>query len=267
MKRYATYAFIVGLTLLITGAIVSYYVIASADWKYEEKKENNVGRWIAEKYEEETVKIAAEAKKYTVSVWVEKREFPDFGDITQPTNALMITLVGKTYVAHGSGFIISANGYIVTAYHVIKDAVKGKIIVIFNELSYQAEIAGIDEENDMALLKIEADSLSFAKISKKKAKEGQKAMVAGYPLDNPFTFGVGNINVANAKIKLYPGANLIQFDIIINGGNSGGPLINSDGEIIGIAVASWPAAHYNYAMPITKEDVERMKNTKTNSER
>lgn len=261
MKRYATYAFIIGLTMIIIGAIASYDIIA--DWKYEEKKgDAAVGRFIAAQSEEETIKIAAEAKKYTVGVWVEKREFPDFGDITQPTNALMITMVGKTYIAHGSGFIVSADGYIVTAGHVVNNAVDGKISVVFNTLSYYAIVVGIDKVNDRALLKIEADSLPFAKISKKKTREGQKAMVAGYPLDNPFTFGAGGINVVSRKIKLYPDANVIQFDVIINAGNSGGPLINSDGEIIGIVVASWPSAHYNYAIPITEEDIERMKNIK-----
>lgn len=258
MKRYATYAFIVGLTMIIIGAIASYDIIA--DWKYEEKKGNAaIGRFIAEKCEDETVRIAAEAKKYTVGVWVEKREFPDFGDITQPTNALMITMVGKTYVAHGSGFIVSDDGYIITAWHVVNNAIDGKIVVTFNVLSYQAKVVGIDKENDRALLKIEADSLPFAKISKEKTREGQKAMVAGYPLNNPFTFGAGNINVVSTKIKLYPDASVIQFDVIINAGNSGGPLINSDGEIIGIVVASWPAAHYNYAIPITEEDIVKMK--------
>lgn len=258
MKRYATYAFIIGLTLIIIGAIASYDIIA--DWKYEEKKgDTAIGRFIAAQSEEETIKIAAEAKKYTVGVWVEKREFPDFGDIAQPTNALMITMVGKIYVAHGSGFIVSDDGYIITAGHVVNNAIDGKIVVTFNVLSYQAKVVGIDKENDWALLKIEADSLPFAKISKKKTREGQKAMVAGYPLNNPFTFGAGNINVVSTKIKLYPNANVIQFDVIINAGNSGGPLINSDGEIIGIVVASWPSAHYNYAIPITEEDVEKMK--------
>lgn len=250
--------FAVGLAILLAGMIISYDFIA--DWKYGEKKEDApIGRFIAKQSEEETVQIAAEAKKYTVSVWVEKTEFPDFGDATKPQIALMITMVGRTYVAHGSGFIVSADGYILTAWHVVNNAIDGKISVVLNDLSYRAEIAGVDKENDRALLKIEADSLPFAKISKKKARAGQKAMVAGYPLDNPFTFGIGSVNAANARIKLYPGVNLIQFDIIINPGNSGGPLVNSDGEIVGVVVASWPAAHYNYAIPLTKEDIERMK--------
>lgn len=262
---------IVAAFLAVIVAITSViFNQVGADWKYGEKKEDTIiGRFIAKQNEGETIQTAAEAKKYTVSVWVEKSEFPDFGDITQPTNALMITMIGKTYVAHGSGFIVSADGYVVTAYHVVQNAIEGKISVVFNALSYRAEIAGVDKENDLALLKIEVDppagGLPFAKISKKKIQEGQKAMVAGYPMDNPFTFGAGNINVANAKIKLYPDVNLIQFDAIINPGNSGGPLINSDGEIAGVVVASWPAAHYSYAMPITEEDVKKLKNKKSDN--
>lgn len=265
MREWKITVSIFAAILIVIGMIGIYDIMA--DWKYGEKKENApLGRFIAAQSEEETVQTAAEAKKYTVSVWVEKREFPDFGDITQPTNALLVTMVGKTYVVRGSGFIVSADGYILTAWHVVNNAIDGKISVVLNNLSYRAEIAAVDKENDLALLKIEADSLSFAKISKKKVQEGQKIMIAGYPLNNPFTFGVGSVIVANAKMKLYPGVNLIQFDVIINAGNSGGPLINSYGEIIGVVVASWPAAHYNYAMPITEEYVKRLKNKKSNSE-
>ncbi|MEK7123586.1 MAG: trypsin-like peptidase domain-containing protein [Patescibacteria group bacterium] len=260
MKGYAIYAFTIGLMLIIIGAIISYDVIA--DWRYEEKEGNNVSRWITKQYEKEVTKTAAEAKKYTVKILVEKNEMPDFGDTTQPQMPLMITLVGQNYVTTASGFIVSADGYIVTAYHVINNARNGKIIVKLNELAYHAEIIGVDKENEQALLKIEAEALPFAKISKEKSREGQVMMVAGFPLENPFTFALGGINAVGQKIKLYPETRVIQFDVIINPGNSGGPLINSSGEIIGIVVASWPSAHYSYAVPLAEEDVENLKNQK-----
>ena len=137
----------------------------------------------------------------------------------------------------GSGFVIGADGYILTNRHVIEGA--DEIQVTFPEgKSYEAEIIGQDARTDVALIKIEPEaSLTALTLGDSDTAEpGEWVMAIG----NPFSFGnsvsVGVVSFIGRDLQLQPGTSIdmIQTDAAINPGNSGGPLLNTRGEVIGI---------------------------------
>lgn len=141
----------------------------------------------------------------------------------------------------GSGFIISADGYIVTNNHVVSggpkgDAVDSVTVTLFNGKTYTAEIVGRDQSSDIALLKIKADSLTFVEMGdSKKSRVGDWVIAIGNP------YGIGNTVTAGiiSALQRNIGAGgaydrFIQTDTAINPGNSGGPLFSLDGKVIGI---------------------------------
>jgi serine protease Do len=142
----------------------------------------------------------------------------------------------RTRTGLGSGFILTADGYIATNHHVIANV--DKVTVKINETEYNAEIIGSDERTDIALLKINPDKqLEPVFIGNSdEVKVGDWAIAIGNPfgLDKTFTTGVVSA-AAREDIDFMGGSNThIQTDASINPGNSGGPLINIYGEVIGI---------------------------------
>ena len=144
--------------------------------------------------------------------------------------------------AEGSGVIYSEDGYIITNYHVIEQAVDSSNSVVkvtlSNKEEYEAKIVGADETTDLALLKIEAQGLTPAKFANSdEINVGEYAIAIGNPLGKEFagSVTVGYISAVNRTItadgRTY---NVIQTDAAINPGNSGGALVNSKGEVIGI---------------------------------
>jgi len=147
----------------------------------------------------------------------------------------------------GSGFIVSPDGYILTNAHVIGRA-KDVVVKLPDKKEYKARIIGIDEDTDVAVIKIKADGrLTVAELGDSDAiKVGQWAIAIGNPfgLDNTLTVGVisakGRQLVEDRRLNAegtppqYQYTNFIQTDASINRGNSGGPLINIRGEVIGI---------------------------------
>ncbi len=144
--------------------------------------------------------------------------------------------------ALGSGVIIDKDGYILSNFHVVENA--SKIMVkLANGKEYKAEIIGTDKPTDLALLKIKTkEKLQAAPIGDSDELEiGDWAIAIGNPfgLDHTFTIGIisgkGRSGIMNADGSKYE--NYIQTDAAINQGNSGGPLVNIKGEIIGINAA------------------------------
>ena len=134
----------------------------------------------------------------------------------------------------GSGFIVSADGYVVTNHHVVKDA--DEIIVkLSDRREYEATLVGSDPRSDIALLKIDANNLPVVKLgSANDLKVGQWVLAIGSPFgfDHSVTSGI-----ISAKGRSLPNENYVPFiqtDVAINPGNSGGPLFNLDGEVVGI---------------------------------
>jgi len=140
-------------------------------------------------------------------------------------------------VSGGSGFIISADGYILTNHHVVDDA--DEVTVRLKDRSeFTAKVVGSDPQSDVALLKIQATGLPTVTLGNSDLlKPGQWVVAIGSPLglDYSVTAGivsaVGRSNQFDATQRYVP---FIQTDVAINRGNSGGPLFNLDGEVVGI---------------------------------
>lgn len=134
----------------------------------------------------------------------------------------------------GSGFIISNDGYVLTNYHVIKDA--NEIIVrLSDRRELEAEIVGKDARSDLALLKIEAKSLPSVEIGNSDSlKVGEWVLAIGSPFGFDYSVTAG---IVSAKGRPLPRENYVPFiqtDVAINPGNSGGPLFDIDGKVVGI---------------------------------
>ncbi len=135
----------------------------------------------------------------------------------------------------GSGFLISGDGYIITNNHVVKDAIKVTIMTIDGK-KYTAKIIGTDSKTDLALLKIKGKNHPYIELGdSKSAQVGEWVLAIGNPFNQDLTVTAG---IISAKGRRTIGAtdyeDYIQTDAAINRGNSGGPLINMKGKVIGI---------------------------------
>lgn len=138
----------------------------------------------------------------------------------------------------GSGFIISSDGYIVTNGHVIEDS-SDINVNLYDGSKYKAKLIGVDKKTDLALLKINSNKeLKFAKFGDSNiARIGDWAIVIGNPYGLGGSVSIGIISARGRDIKNGQSDEYIQTDAAINKGNSGGPLFNSSGEVIGISSA------------------------------
>ena len=161
----------------------------------------------------------------------------------------------------GTGFIISADGYIVTNHHVIEGA-KTLTVITNDEQEYPATVVGFDESNDFALIKIEATGLTPVKIgSSDDLIVGDQVVAIGNPLgEMTNSLTVGYISVKDRDVTIDNTIiNMLQTDTAINPGNSGGPLFNMKGEVIGITTAKYSGKaveSIGFAIPI--DDVSQM---------
>jgi Do/DeqQ family serine protease len=169
----------------------------------------------------------------------------------------------ETKIGSGSGVIISRDGYIITNNHVVKEA--DKIEVTLNDKrTYAAELIGSDPSTDLALLKIKENDLQFITYGNSdNVKIGEWVLAVGNPFNLASTVTAGivsakarNINILenNPDKGLHPVESFIQTDAAVNPGNSGGALVNTNGELIGInsAIASNTGSYtgYSFAIPV-----------------
>jgi serine protease Do len=144
----------------------------------------------------------------------------------------------RPMTALGSGFIIDASGDIVTNNHVIDGASKVRV-KLQDGREYTAKVVGTDRQTDLALLKITADKpLPFVRFGdSSKARPGDVVLAVGNPFGLGGTVTAGIISARNRDINAGPYDDYIQTDAAINHGNSGGPLFNTSGDVIGINTA------------------------------
>ena len=138
----------------------------------------------------------------------------------------------------GSGVIYTEDGYIITNNHVAGGA-EELLVTLYDGSEYLAELVGADENTDVAVIKIETDGLKAASFTSiDSAKVGDLVIAAGSPFGLQQTVTTGVISAKGRDISVsqetLPMVNLIQTDAAINQGNSGGPLVNSAGQVIGI---------------------------------
>jgi len=141
-------------------------------------------------------------------------------------------------VVQGTGFFITADGYVLTNNHIAEDSIKNTVTTLQGK-EYEAKVIGLDPKTDLALLKIEAENLPFAALGDSAmVKVGEWVLAIGNPLGMEHTVTSGIVSAKGRQ--LYAGTNFptyqdfIQTDAAINRGNSGGPLVNMKGEVIGI---------------------------------
>lgn len=178
-------------------------------------------------------------------------------------------------VSAGTGFLVSADGYIITNKHVVENT-DAEYTVILNDSKHlgekiKATVLARDPNNDIAFLKIDKQDMPFLNLGDpEKLKVGQTAIAIGYALgqfDNTVSKGV----VSGLARSISAGGlaqaeqlnNLIQTDAAVNPGNSGGPLLDIQGNVIGVNVAMADAQSIGFAIPISdvKASYEEVKNT------
>ncbi len=153
-----------------------------------------------------------------------------------------------TLAAEGSGIIYTEDGYIITNAHVVADSSLLKVVLDNDEI-YEATLVGVDEDTDLALLKIEADDLTPIEIGNySELAIGDFVMAVGNPggleFSSSVTFGI--VSAKDRPLDIDGGytMNTIQTDAAINPGNSGGALVNMDGQLVGINSAKYVATGY-----------------------
>jgi len=178
-----------------------------------------------------TKKVSKEntANPYTIANST-AQTFDSYSAMIKAVNPTVVTIKG--HKAHGSGFVISEEGYILTNYHVIKN--NGDVKIKF-QMGFElpAKVLNFSEEHDLALLKVMGQGFTPLSVSAKPTEVGDAVVAIGTPnstdLSNTVTKGIvsGLRNYDN-------GIELIQTDASVSPGNSGGPLINSNGAVVGI---------------------------------
>ncbi len=150
-----------------------------------------------------------------------------------------------TSAASGSGFIISDDGYILTNFHVIEDS-DSISVSMYSGDSYEADLIGYDESNDIAVLKIEVEGLSPVILGDSdNLNVGDSVVAIGNPLGElTFSLTSGTISAKDREVTFSGNItmNLLQTDCAINSGNSGGALFNLYGEVIGVTNAKYSSS-------------------------
>ncbi len=167
-------------------------------------------------------------------------------------------------MASGSGVIISQDGYIVTNNHVVDDAVNVQVILDDNR-QFTAKVIGKDPNTDIALVKIDADNLPYLTWGDSDAlKLGQWVLAVGNPFNLTSTVTAGIVSAKSRSIGINQGSlpleSFIQTDAAVNPGNSGGALVNTNGDLVGInsAIASQTGSYSGYSFAVPASIAEKV---------
>ena len=147
------------------------------------------------------------------------------------------TVVIRTAMGHGSGFVVDSSGRVLTNAHVVGG--NKHLLVVFNGKEYDASLVRSNPQRDIALIQISepsAGSFDAVSIASADSMPGEDVMVIGAPLDERLSHSVSQ-GVISAKRIMEDGQFYLQTDAAINPGNSGGPAFNNNGEVIGISVS------------------------------
>lgn len=180
--------------------------------------------------------------------------------------------VEKTQIGGGSGFIVSANGYVLTSNHVVSDTTADYTVILDPKHKYPVKVLSRNPINDTAVLKIEGAKFPFLDMAdSNKIELGEEVVAVGNALGEfTDTLSAGIVSGLSRFITAFGGLDhqmqnlrgLIQTDAAINPGNSGGPLVNMAGKVIGINTAMIAGAqNIGFAIPINyaKKDLEEVK--------
>jgi serine protease Do len=261
MKKYISYAF-VGISAALITIVAQHYFFSEQPIT------------VATTYEEPVFKTSfgalpsnsnfVEAAEKTVNAVVHVKNV----SLERSPQSLFDFFYGyesfqQPQIGTGSGVIISPDGYIVTNHHVIEDA-ESLEITLNNNQSYEAQIIGSDASSDIALLKIDAErELPYLAFGDSDGSAvGEWVLAVGNPFNLTSTVTAGIISAKARSISPMNSMSFIQTDAAVNPGNSGGALVNTRGDLIGIntAIKSRTGSYvgYSFAVPsnIAKKVVE-----------
>src|SRR4249920_2344421 len=190
--------------------------------------------WIVEKYGPAVVNVSVEGKAAAAAPEMPGLDPNDpfyefFKRFQGPMPRGRMPMHGQ-----GSGFIVSADGRILTNAHVV-DGAQEVTVKLTDKREFKAKVVGVDRQTDVAVLKIEAANLPTVQMGNSaETKVGEWVLAIGSPFgfENSVTAGI-----VSAKARALPDENLVPFiqtDVAVNPGNSGGPLFNLNGEVVGI---------------------------------
>jgi S1-C subfamily serine protease len=185
----------------------------------------------------------------------------DFKSVSRKVTPAVVNIVSRGAtgyrLAGGSGVIISSGGYIITNNHVIEDA-STIDVTLNNRRTFSAEVVGTDRQTDLALIKIEATDLQPLSYGNSDWIEvGEWVLAVGNPFNLASTVTAGIVSAKARNINILSGSyaveSFIQTDATVNPGNSGGALVNTKGELVGINTAiitkSGLSEGYSFAIP------------------
>lgn len=166
-------------------------------------------------------------------------------------------------ISQGSGFLVSAKGHILTNAHVVKGA--NKLTVVLNDgREMDAKMIGVDESTDIAVIQVEGTGFDFIPLANSENLEvGEWVLAIGSPFQLQATVTVGIISaVGRQNLRITDFEDFIQTDAAINPGNSGGPLVNLEGEVVGIntAIVSKSGGHAGIGFAIPSNMVKHIMN-------
>jgi len=228
--------------MIVTGILI-YVLFVKQDFQYNQLNQqienlqtdtqikiNELSQTILET-EQELISLGSQIGSIDKEInYLKASAGEDFSGIIEEVVKSVVTI--KTDVSQGTGFIIEENGYIVTNYHVIENA-KSAAIFTYDGETHQVKLLGFNLDLDIALLKISGNFDALELADSEDIQLGEKVIAIGNPLGLQFSVSEGiisNINQAGPNgIKAY-----IQTDAALNPGNSGGPLIDKQGEVVGI---------------------------------
>ena len=233
---------------LVAGSCGTTAMLVNNHW---EKKTKALENSIAQKLEKIQEQVdAANATNGGVTVVDSLGNMSTGSVYAQNVNAVVLIscqISGSSYFGQttgtstGTGFIITEDGYVVTNYHVVEGA--SKIFVNTHDgEEYSAVLVGQDSTNDVAVLKMEAEGLPYVSLgSSTELAVGDQVVAIGNPLgDLTATLTVGYVSAKDRDVTTDGTTiNMIQTDAAINSGNSGGPLFNMKGEVVGITTAKY----------------------------
>ncbi|HEV7344897.1 MAG TPA: Do family serine endopeptidase [Devosia sp.] len=167
----------------------------------------------------------------------------------------------RRFMAAGSGFVISEDGYIVTNNHVVNNA--DEVTILFDDGEERmAEVIGTDERTDLAVLKVDAENLPFVAFEQdpEDTRIGDWVVAVGNPFGLGGTVTVGVISAIGRELGGPSHADFLQIDAAVNTGNSGGPTFNTDGEVVGVntAIYSPTGGNVGIAFAVPAATVEQV---------
>jgi serine protease Do len=161
--------------------------------------------------------------------------------------------------ALGSGFFISADGYVVTNNHVVENGSEVQVTMDDGK-TLDAKVIGTDPKTDLALLKVEGNDFPYVRLASQKARIGDWVMAIGNPFGLGGTVTAGIVSAQHRDIGSGPYDDFIQIDASVNKGNSGGPTFNLSGEVVGVntAIFSPSGGNVGIAFAIPASTVENV---------